>query len=128
MANEDYLEAILRIKLDQHGDGEVRSVDVAEKLGVSKASVNKALSALKDRGLVRQAPYGKVELTEQGEDRASDVWRCHRMLREFLETDLGVDAETADHEACLMEHALSQDTMDKWMTYLEGQGLVLDGE
>jgi Mn-dependent DtxR family transcriptional regulator len=128
MANEDYLEAILRIKLDQHGDGEVRSVDVAEKLGVSKASVNKALSALKDRGLVRQAPYGKVELTEKGEECAAYVWRCHRILKEFLETDLGVDTETADHEACLMEHALSQDTMDKWMTYLEGQGLVLDGE
>ena len=48
------------------------------------------------------------------------------MLRLFLERDLGVDPKTADEEACLMEHALSRDTQDRWIAYLEGQGIVVD--
>lgn len=127
-ANEDYLESIYRIMCDQPGEAGVRSVDVAEQLGVSKASVNKALSTLKEGGYVDQTRYGRVELTESGRAYASDVWRRHRMLRAFLKVDLGVDAETADKEACLMEHALSHDTMLKWIDYLERQGVSVDGE
>ena len=126
MANEDYLEAIYRLAKDSV-DGGVRSVDVAEMLGVSKASVNKAMSTLKEAGFVNQSRYGKVELTEAGRVYAADVWRCHRMVRDFLERDLGVDHETADEEACLMEHALSHSTMIKWMTYLENQGFEVEG-
>ncbi|MCH3967290.1 MAG: metal-dependent transcriptional regulator [Atopobiaceae bacterium] len=126
-ANEDYLEAIHRIALDT-GSAEVRSVDVAEKLDVSKASVTKALGALKERGLVEQARYGRVTLTPEGDELATDVWRCHRMLRAFLVSDLGVEPGTADAEACLMEHALSHDTMLRWIDYLEGQGLSVDAE
>jgi Mn-dependent DtxR family transcriptional regulator len=126
MANEDYLEAIYRISSSQTDDSAIRSVDVAEKLCVSKASVNKAISTLKDRGLVNQEPYGRVTLTESGRAYAADVWCAHRMLRAFLETDLGVDPATADQEACQMEHALSRDTMLRWIDYLRRQGLDID--
>ena len=81
----------------------------------SKASVNKAISTLREAGYVEQTRYGRVMLTEEGASYAADVWRCHRMLRTFLEHDLGVEPETADAEACLMEHALSHDTMVRWM-------------
>lgn len=127
MASEDYLEAIYRLTGDSDGEASVRSVDVAEQLDVSKASVNKAVATLKEAGLVTQSRYGRVELTERGRAYASDVWRCHRMLRSFLMNDLGVEPETADREACRMEHALSQDTMRRWNAYLEKQGLVIDG-
>ena len=51
-AGEDYLESIYRLSLDRgEGDKSVRSVDVAERLEVSKASVNKALSVLKEMGM-----------------------------------------------------------------------------
>ena len=53
MANEDYLEAVWRIMLERDDDS-VRSVDVAELLGVSKASVNTAISTLKNPGYVEQ--------------------------------------------------------------------------
>lgn len=128
MAGEDYLEAIYRIMCEQPGESGVRSVDVAEQLGVSKASVNKALTTLKEGGYVEQTRYGRVELTETGRAYAADVWRRHRMLRSFLRVDLGVAPEVADSEACLMEHALSKDTMSRWMAYLERQGVIVDEE
>ena len=126
-AGEDYLEAIYRIALeDPSGDAtSVRSVDVADRLGVSKASVNKALSMLKEAGMVEQSRYGRVTLTEEGRAYAALVWRAHRALRTFLESDLGVEPETADAEACLMEHALSADTMERLVGYLERQGIVV---
>ena len=123
-AGEDYLEAIYRISLESgHEGAPVRSVDVAEQLGVSKASVNKALSTLKESGMVEQSRYGRVTLTERGREYAALVWRAHRAIRLFLESDLGVEAQRADEEACLMEHVLSEDTMGRLIAYLERQGL-----
>ena len=125
-AGEDYLEAIYRITLESGSTGApVRSVDVAEQLGVSKASVNKALSTLKEAGMVEQSRYGRVTLTAEGERYAALVWRAHRALRLFLERDLGVASETADAEACLMEHVLSADTMERLIGYLERQGIAI---
>lgn len=123
MANEDYLEAIWRIMLEEDGAPAVRSVAVAELLDVSKASVNKALATLKDKGYVEQHRYGRVGLTAEGRVYAELLWKYHRTLRTFLEEELGVDPATADAEACLMEHALSADTMRRWTLYLEGQGI-----
>ena len=127
-AGEDYLEAIYRLILAHPGDASVRSIDVSELLGVSKASVNKALTTLKEGGYVDQTRYGRVELTETGKTYAAEVWRRHRMLRSFLRTELGVDPEVANDEACIMEHALSVDTTQRLMAYLERQGVVIDGE
>lgn len=126
-AGEDYLESIYRLSLDSgEPDGSVRSVDVADQLEVSKASVNKALNQLKDMGMVTQSRYGRVTLTSDGEKYAKIVWRSHRALRAFLQTDLGVEPETADEEACLMEHALSADTMTRLIDYLQKQGVKID--
>ena len=127
MAGEDYLEAIYRLAHeDGVADGAVRSVDVAEQLGVSKASVSKALSTLKDAGMVDQMRYGRVTLTEEGKRYARRVWRSHLALRAFLADELGVDREVADEEACLMEHYLSHDTIDRWCGYLERQGIAIE--
>lgn len=126
MASEDYLEAIYRIMKDQSADDKsVRSVDVAEQLGVSKASVSKALSTLRQAGMVEQTRYGRVWLTEEGEAYARRVWRSHRVLRSFLAGELGVNSEVADEEACLIEHYLSEDTVNRWCDYLERQGIAI---
>jgi len=125
-AGEDYLESIYRLSLDQgDGDKSVRSVDVADRLEVSKASVNKALSVLKEMGMVEQSRYGRVTLTSEGETYAAGVWTAHRTLRAFLEHELGVDHAVADGEACLMEHVLSADTMERLTKYLEHQGVSI---
>ena len=124
MASEDYLESIYRIMSEDNRaqDQGVRSVDVAEQLGVSKASVSKALSLLREAGMIEQARYGRVTLTGPGREYARRVWRSHRALRAFLIRDLGVDTKVADEEACLMEHYLSEETIDRWCDYLEREG------
>lgn len=128
MASEDYLESIYRLTGtdDVAREQGIRSVDVAEQLGVSKASVSKALSTLKDAGMVEQMRYGRVKLTEQGAAYAKRVWRSHRVLRAFLSRELGVDPDVADDEACLIEHYLSEDTIDRWCDYVERQGVTID--
>lgn len=125
-SNEDYIESIYRIMQEHNAMDGVRSVDVAEQLAVSKASVNKAVSTLRDAGYVEQNRYGRIQLTDTGLVYAKRVWRCHRMLRLFLVRDLGVDPKVADEEACLMEHALSDDTQDRWLAYLEKQGIAVE--
>lgn len=126
MANEDYLECMVRIEQEDGAESGVRSVDIATRLGVSKASVNKAVTALKGQGLVEQSHYGKVLLTPQGREVGSAVWYRHRLIRTFLVQELGVDFDRADAEACMMEHALSEDTMGRWLSYLERQGISVD--
>lgn len=126
MANEDYLECMVRIEQEDGAEAGVRSVDIATMLGVSKASVNKAVTALKAQGLVEQSHYGKVMLTPQGREIGSAVWYRHRLIRTFLVQELGVEFDRADAEACMMEHALSEDTMARWLSYLEQQGITVE--
>lgn len=127
MANEDYLECIVRIEAEEHDQGTegIRSVEIAQRLDVSKASVNKAIASLKSQGMVEQAHYGKVRLTEEGRSIGAAVWRRHRMLRAFLTDELGVEFDRADEEACKMEHALSEDTMNRWIAHMERDGIKL---
>ncbi len=129
MASEDYLEAMYRLTI---ADGDnpmgIRSVDVAEQLNVSKASVNKAINTLKEAGCVEQTRYGRIVLTDYGREYGSEVWRTHKVLRAFLIKDLDVNPEVANEEACLMEHALSRDTIRRWLAFLENQGFSIDDE
>ncbi|HJG31500.1 metal-dependent transcriptional regulator [Collinsella tanakaei] len=128
VANEDYLECMVRLEQEGvQGEG-IRSVDIAQQLNVSKASVNKAVTVLKEQGLVEQSHYGKVVLTEPGRELGQAVWYRHRLLRTFLVQELGVEFERADAEACMMEHALSEDTMRRWLNYLENQGISVGEE
>lgn len=128
VANEDYLECMVRISRGDLGCDGVRSVDIAQQLGVSKASVNKAVAVLKAQGLVEQSHYGKIRLTPEGQRIGDAVWYRHRLLRTFLVQELAVDYARADEEACMMEHALSEDTMARWQRYLEGLGIIVGEE
>lgn len=114
-SQEDYLEVIYDLS---HGSESIRSIDIANHLGVSRASVNKRLSLLKDAGFVEHEPYGLVHLTESGCAVAKNVRQRHNTLYKFLTDILGVAEDTADHEACEMEHSISQDTADKLYAYL----------
>ena len=120
-AHEDYLEAIVMI--GGTDETPVRSVDVATKLGVSKASVNKALVGLKQQGLAEQPYYGDITLTPRGYAYGQSVLDRHNLLFKFLTRELGIPEEDADREACLMEHAISDESFEKWVAYLKGLGL-----
>ena len=122
MSHEDYLEAI--IMLGGTTESSVRSVDIANQMGVSKASVNKAIGLLKEKGLVDQPYYGDVTLTEEGYGYAQKVYKRHLYLTAFLSKTLGIDPEVAESEACLMEHAISDDSFEKWVAYIEALDIV----
>lgn len=122
MSHEDYLEAI--IMLGGSPEQQIRSVDVAKKLGVSKASVNKAIGLLKEKGLLNQPYYGDITLTEQGYAYGQAVFKRHRYLTAFLSKELGIADDVAEKEACLMEHAISDDSFEKWVSYIERLGIV----
>ena len=121
MSHEDYLEAM--VMLGATTTTAVRSVDVASKMGVSKASVNKAMSVLKERGFAEQPYYGDITLTEEGYHYGTTVLQRHNMLCLFLTKALGIDDETAEEEACLMEHAISDESFEKWSAFIAGLNL-----
>lgn len=113
---EDYLEAIyfLNGKNDY-----VRVTDIAAHLGISKPSVNRAVNTLKEMDYVEHEHYGSLKLTEEGVKIAKSVAERHIMLKSFLEEILGVESETAENEACEIEHVLSADTIKKMSEYLK---------
>ena len=117
MSHEDYLETI--VMLGGTTDQAVRSVDVAAKMGVSKASVNKAVSALKEKHFLDQPFYGDITLTDKGYEYGTSVLGRHRLLLKFLTENLGIDPETAEEEACQMEHAISDESFKKWASFIK---------
>ena len=120
-SHEDYLEAI--VVLGGTTESPIRSVDVATKMGVSKASVNKAVNALKEKGLVDQPYYGVITLTDAGYEYGRSVLDRHHLLFTFLTKVLGIPEETADEEACMMEHAISDESFKKWTAYIKSLNL-----
>ena len=114
---EDYLETIYILVSDGR-PAQVR--DVARLLNVKMPSVVKAIHELKKLGLVTQEPYSPIELTTKGTRLARHVLGRHKLLRSFL-VMLGVSRKTADKDACMMEHILSAETIDKIRAYTEKQ-------
>ena len=107
-ASEDYLESMLMMK-EQHGY--IRSVDVADHLGVTKPSVTYATKQLKQNGFITMDRDGLITLTESGMEIADRIYTRHKTLTEFF-IRIGVDEKTAEEDACKIEHDISQQTYD----------------
>jgi Mn-dependent DtxR family transcriptional regulator len=105
---EDYLEAILMI---QEKKGVVHSVDIAEELNYTKASVSVAMKKLRENGYIRMEKDGRLVLLEPGLKIAERIYERHQVLTRFF-LQLGVDEETAAKDACKVEHDLSDVTFD----------------
>lgn len=118
---QDYLETILN--LSRSGEP-VRVTDIASSLNLAKASVTQALGVLQGQCLVRHERYGPVILTEKGRQVAVTVQRRHEVILNFLVEVLKVDPKNAERDACLMEHAVSSETMAKLIQFLEQNSYV----
>ncbi len=105
---EDYLEAMLMLKEER---GYVRSIDVADKLGVTKPSVSYATKRLRESGYITFDPAGMIVLLEPGLEIAERMYERHKLLTELL-IGLGVSPETAREDACKIEHDLSVESFD----------------
>lgn len=108
-SGEDYLETILILQQKQ---GMVRSVDVARHMGVSKPSVCVAVNTLKDGGFLTMDEDHFLHLTNVGREVAEHIYEKHRFFTDRL-IEVGVDPETAEREACRMEHVISSETFEK---------------
>jgi DtxR family Mn-dependent transcriptional regulator len=115
-AMEDYLEAIFNLGREKRV---VRVRDIARRLGVKMPTVTSMLKTLSERKLVDYEKYEYLELTEKGADVGSEIHRRHCVLRGFLTDILNVDPEIADEEACKMEHAVSAETLDRFVEFME---------
>ena len=118
-SGENYLETILVLK---ERKGRVRSVDVAAELDYSKPSVSRAIGILKKEGLIMVDDSGWISLTEAGERRAEAVFDRHNVIKNYLGGILGLDNETAEEDACRIEHIISEKTFMKMKERLDESG------
>ena len=117
-SQEDYLREIYALS-EESADGSVSSVDVAERLLVSKAAVSKMLKKLNEEGLVRMSPYSRMEFSKKGRIRAEKVIYKHRVIEVFLVEVLKVDKRDMHKEAHLLEHSFSDKTIKRLAEFLD---------
>lgn len=108
-SGEDYLEAILVL---QRKNGYVRSLDVAEYIGVTKPSISNATKLLREGGFLTMDKAKMIHLTPLGQEVAERIYERHQVLTELL-THLGIDPEVAEQDACRVEHDISRETFHK---------------
>ena len=106
-AVEDYAKAIFA--LSHEGRDAVATTALAERLGVTPASVSAMVKRLDEMGLARHAPYHGVQLTDRGSQLALEILRHHRLLELYLAESLGVPWDRVHDEAEVLEHVLSEE-------------------
>lgn len=112
---EDYLEAMLILREKY---GYIRSIDIANHLGVTKPSVSYAVKRLKESGYINMESNGPITLTPPGLEIARRTYDRHKALVTFLEL-LGVEEEPAEEDACKIEHVISNDTYLAICSYVD---------
>ena len=118
-SRENYLEAILILEKQK---GNVRSIDVANYLDFSKPSVSVSVTNLKNALLLTVTPEGWLKLTDAGRALAEQVYERHLLLTKLLIT-MGVDENTAQEDACRVEHVISQASFEKIKEYARRIGV-----
>ena len=106
-SGENYLETILVLTKK---NGSVRSIDIADAMQFTKASVSRAMSILKRDNYIIMHPDGSILLTKEGLKKATAVYDRHVTLTRFINEVLGVDVEIAEKDACRIEHIIIPET------------------
>ena len=114
-SGEMYLETILVLMKRK---GQVRSIDIARELNFSKPSVSRAVGILKDDDFISVDADGFIELTEKGQKKAQYVYEKHKVLTKFFMDVIKIDPETAEEDACRIEHIISDETFKGIKKYL----------
>ena len=114
-SGEMYLETILILSRQK---GNVRSIDVCERLGYSKPSVSRAVGILRRGGYLNMDSHGILTLTESGTAIAEKILERHQILTRALIL-LGVSEEIATEDACRIEHHISDETVEMIRKHLE---------
>ncbi len=112
---ENYLETIL--VLSQKNTA-VRSIDIANEMNFTKASVSIAMKRLREEGYINMDDDRIITLTEKGMEIASMVYERHQVIAKIL-IALGVDEDTAYEDSCKIEHDLSRKSFEKIKEFYE---------
>lgn len=112
---EDYLESMIILK---EKNGYIRSIDIANFLGVTKPSVSNAMKRLREEGYIEMNRSGFITVTEKGMEIADKIYTRHKKLTDFF-IALGVTAEVAEDDACKIEHDLSDETFEAICVHVE---------
>lgn len=113
---ENYLEAILMIKEEK---GEVRSIDIVNKLNFSKPSVSVAMKHLEENGYIERNASGNIFLLPPGKKIAETIYERHNTLTKIL-IHLGVNPQTAREDACKIEHDISNESFEALKKHCKG--------
>ena len=105
---EDYFEMIYMLKKK---NGSVRAIDIVNEMGFSKPTVSVAMKNLREKGHIQVDGSGFITLTPSGREIAEMIYERHRLLSSWL-MRLGVPAETAQQDACRIEHVISRESFE----------------
>ncbi|MBE6919400.1 MAG: metal-dependent transcriptional regulator [Ruminococcaceae bacterium] len=107
-SGEMYLETI---HILSKNNPSVRSIDIVEHMGYSKPSVSRAVGLLKSGGYITVDESGYIKLTDEGLSVAERMYERHTLLTKLL-VSLGVSPETANDDACKIEHVISAESFE----------------
>ncbi|MCD6599632.1 MAG: metal-dependent transcriptional regulator [Dehalococcoidia bacterium] len=113
---EDYLKAIAMLRNENKV---ARVSQISQKLKVKMPSVTSALKKLSDKKLVLHQKYGYIELTTRGDKVAKDIIHRHEALNRFFTEILDIEKETAEADACKIEHVISQLSLERVTKFIE---------
>lgn len=116
---ENYLETIYMLKKK---NGHVRSIDVANELSFTKASVSVAMKALREEEYITVDTNGDISLTEKGIVIAENMFERHQIIAKCL-IALGVSEETAYEDSCKIEHDISSESFEKIKVFLQKKNI-----
>lgn len=115
-SGENYLETILVLYRKK---GYVRSIDIAHELGFTKPSISRAMSILREDGYITMDDKsGQILLTQKGLEKAERVYERHCLITRYFTEVLGVSPETADADACRIEHIISEESFERMKSHL----------
>ena len=89
-----------------------RIIDIADHLGISKATVNQTINRLIKKGFLSSKPYKSIRLTKKGKNTANNARQKHKIVYDFL-IALGLDKETAELDSEGIEHHVGTETLRK---------------
>jgi DtxR family Mn-dependent transcriptional regulator len=109
-STEDYLKAIFELESTA---GTAQTSAIAEALEIAPPSVSGMVKRLSESGLLEHVPYKGVQLTEAGKRAALRMVRRHRILETYLTSKLGYDWDSVHQEAERLEHAVSDELIER---------------
>lgn len=114
-SQEEYLKTIYILEKNEE---KVRVTDIAQKLKITKPSVNRGIKTLKEMGLIEYEAYGDIVFTYEGEELAKEIIKRHDIMKIFLTDILEINEKQAEEEAKSMKHAISENTTRKLEKYI----------